>query len=1700
MEFTRFPNLYSNGVDNDGLEGSISETISLTWALEEKPDEDLIIYSWASILKSYTGNDDLIFYTDNNVIKVKTSEGKLEKELIAAANADNHTTDCTGVYFSNSSEKPTLALQLIFDAAHIRFTLNSYSHVPNSHLQELLEHFKLSLSWMQKHGVGNVPFSELSELTSSASNTDPKSLHGPSLLHDLVSHSDSRHAVEFLDADGEMFSLSYEELHSLSSALASKIRQSLKNVSLSTQPIIALLIAQSAELYVSQLAILKAGGAFCSVNLDTPEERFAFILGDIAAPLVLTTSQYAAQVPKGTQTLDVSLSDLVYTKDETSGVAYEVTASDPAYVMYTSGSTGTPKGVPVSHKAVTQSILAHDRHIPPYYRFLQFAAPTFDVSLFEIFFTFFRGTTLVACDRRILLDDLTGTMNKLNIDAAELTPTVAGSLLQRRSAVPGLRLLLTIGEMLTKPVMDEFGGNGDTDSILWAMYGPTEAAIHCTVMPSFQSASRVGNIGYPLDTVSAFIASPQSKVGDSTMDMLPIGFVGELVVGGSQLAEGYLNRSEQTNSAFIIDPRYGRLYRTGDKARRLPDGSFECLGRMSSGQVKLRGQRIELGEIENTALRVVGCHAAAASIISNSLILFCCVNKGVLADDILAATKRWLPEFMNPAEVILLDSFPHLPSGKIDKKALEALYLQRHNALNNGNSVILDEDAVEILKIIEGLSMQKASPASSLVSLRIDSLTAILLVSHLRKTGFNITTIDVLKCDTVLQLCSICRRKTKILDVSEQSVVAPSSQLLRSILQSHVDMKNEWHNCAGIRCCTPVQLGMLIETMKDSKSYWNSIDLLLDSTVDEHVIRSAIKKVVSDNEILRSGFVYAPETEYQFLQIVWTNLPEENFEPESTSHGLDMKSQSVLLRPLRIGLQKLDGGVKLSIHLHHAIYDGWSMDLIVNDLRNLIENKPVVTRPSFNLVQQYYASLDLTKSLEYWESHLFRCSPTVFKRFHSEESLHSAVSCQSWTFSRPVKELQERAAALKVTPQCLFQAAFSCLLAQSIGLADVMVATVTSGRTIAVDGVENIIGPCMSTLPLRVNISHARSIQDLLRNIHVLNRRIVEHSGASMREIKRYSGIAPGTPLSDALFIWQETLESKHRTEKSLITVLDSLDQVEFTLVLEVEPRESQTHGKLSWRPGLLTDSQAHSILRKVDELVNIFLQEPQGLVINLPLTGTNLKETSWKSTITQLLPEPQDEFFTQNEQNTCVKEPLTRTENIIQQAIVKLMKIPTSTINHHVPLAFYGIDSLYSIGLSKLLRENGYPSVSAVTILQCRSVHLLSKALDDAQPALPPVAGNNLSGFISTDEEQALAVILNNRQVRFLKILPCTPLQEAMLSAAKNSSDAYSNTMIFKLNGSPERLKQAWIMVLDRHEIFKTAFLQTENSQYPFVQVILSHFSIAEMVSQSPGNKNNCEIQQLQEKLLPPHQISIIEDNTGVRLKFVCHHAVFDATAIHQLLLEVETAYNEQPLPPAVSIEPFLSISLSQRSIDNTQFWCDHLRGFSPKLVKVARKGEQKTYTASCGTTLKQVERVVSSLSTSMLAIFQATLSKTLSHLLQTQDVCFGNVVSGRTYSQKDLDRLIFPTFNTVPMRVDLSSHQDNTSLFQSLRQFSLNTLPYQLAPLRSTQSLLGFSATGLFSILLLMQQGSFQLDQNIWKLESDLGNMAVSFAPLIL
>ncbi|KAJ9649489.1 hypothetical protein H2199_000264 [Coniosporium tulheliwenetii] len=1195
LHCTRFPNLYTSSspvVHGDGLTEAHIGGLRLP--------EEIIHISWAALLRSYTSDEEVVFLTDDCAVRVDARSWVVER-ISGERESASPEAVVTGVFRKENSISEQLALSLLFDPETGQGRLRASRYVPEDHLRELAEQLKHAVRW-------TLCMEGMSESTAvnakpslSVLNRNPELLDGPRLLHELLDlRSSQTCAIDFLRKDGNRTTMSYSELYSTATAWATRLQQSLAKKVSRRQQVIPVLIPQSPELYIALIAILKAGAAFCPVNLDAPEKRVKFILNDVSAGIVLTTSEFNARIPN-----DDAL-EIVCIDEEPSAVAADPTGSssqpqpeDLAYIMYTSGSTGTPKGVGLSHFAVTQSLLAHDRHIPVFSRFLQFAAPTFDVSMFEIFFPLFRGRTLVGCDRNRLLDDLPNVINELNVDAAELTPTVAATLLRSRDSTPGLKLLLTIGEMLTTPVTNEFGSKEEHRSILWGMYGPTEAAIHCTLQPDFQASSKVGLIGKPLDTVSTFIVAPSTPESRNRTDVevLPVGHIGELALGGHQLANGYLNRSEETAAAFIETKEYGRLYRTGDKARMLPDGTIECLGRIATGQVKLRGQRIELGEVEQAVARVPGCRSVAASVVASILVIFCLADDGGTSkQEVLDMCRRWLPAFMVPGDVVLLSELPRLPSGKVDRKRLESDYERCKEDAVQDASAYSDSFEQRICEIIQEVLHRRTTPSTVLSTTGLDSLSAIRAASSLRKAGFSLTAVDILAAKDVKALRNTIDKKES--PESNGEYETPKTDIfeeLQAVILNGPDMMSCQSQVYDVLRCTPLQASMLAESAVRSQAYCNWVELEFPAGSTAEAIKYWISALAAKHSSLRSGFVTVAASNHSHAQIVWTGLDDEQIsEVTEFNYAYEVHSSEALLRPLKIQVNCTNDRPRALLQLHHALYDGWSIDLILKDLDSLVAGKSLSEGPQFRPVAEFYASVkdaaDWELAKGYWAKHLADFSPAAFPNLHGRLHEDDSLTSVTYKLAIPWGDVKSLANQLSINPQVFFQAAFAYLLSHYFGSSDVVHGTITSGRTIPVTGIEDIVGPCICTLPLRVDISRSRTVKDLLLSIQRLNRELLRHCILPLLDIKQACSVRPGTALFDTLLIWQESLES-HSSESRSVRQINSADQLEFKLIMELEPRVDHVTAKAAYQKSIIPHAHMQLLFEQLDQLVTHFVR-----------------------------------------------------------------------------------------------------------------------------------------------------------------------------------------------------------------------------------------------------------------------------------------------------------------------------------------------------------------------------------------------------------------------------------------------------------------------------------------------------------------------------
>ena len=470
--------------------------------------------------------------------------------------------------------------------------------------------------------------------------------------------------------------ITYRELNSRANQLANY----LQFLGVGPEVLVGICVERSLEMVIGLLGILKAGAAYVPLDLDYPLERLSFILEDVQMPVLLIQEQLVKKLPSHwAQVICLDLDWEAIAQEKEENLATEVKANNLAYVMYTSGSTGQPKGVSIVHKGVVRLVKETDyvSHSTKE-TFLQLAPVCFDASTFEIWGSLLNGAKLVVMpSHKPSLKELGQAIRQHQVTTLWLTASLFHLMVDEQiDDLKSVRQLLAGGDILSvahvQKVLLEL-----KQCRLINGYGPTENTTFtcCALMTAqIQQVTSVP-IGRP-------IANTQVYILDHHLQPVPIGVWGELYVGGDGLARDYHNRPQLTAEKFIPhlwskEPG-ARLYKTGDLACYLLDGSIEFLGRIDN-QVKVRGFRIELGEIE----AVLSLHPAIKQVVvidreqttgSKYLVAYVVPSQETVStSDLYDFLKQKLPDYMVPAAFVFLDTLPLTPNGKVDRRTLSTL-------------------------------------------------------------------------------------------------------------------------------------------------------------------------------------------------------------------------------------------------------------------------------------------------------------------------------------------------------------------------------------------------------------------------------------------------------------------------------------------------------------------------------------------------------------------------------------------------------------------------------------------------------------------------------------------------------------------------------------------------------------------------------------------------------------------------------------------------------------------------------------------------------------------------------------------------------------------------------------------------------------------------------------------------------------------
>lgn len=467
--------------------------------------------------------------------------------------------------------------------------------------------------------------------------------------------------------EDEKVSYSYRDVDALSNQLAAFLRHTYGT---GPEEKVAILLPRCAEVYIVMIGILKAGGAYIPLDPEAPAQRVNFIMKDSGAKVLITANAIVRQQGFALNSFPIFNIDEQWSEIKKLPNArpsgFKRTPGDLCYIIYTSGTTGNPKGVLIEHRNA-YNYISGARQIYPIdssHRALQGFSVSFDASVEEIWLPLSVGATIVVGTFGIMRsgDQFASVLNKLDISFLSCAPTLLSIV---TDDIPGLKILIFGGETCSADLAHRWC---KPDRMVYNTYGPTEATVIATY--SVLNSTEDVTIGQPLPGCEVFLV-------DDKLNLTPEHEEGEILIGGESVARGYLNYPELTSQKFIETDQFTgsvqRYYRTGDIARKAPDGNIIFIGR-SDAQVKVRGFRVELSEIENVLLKCSGIQAAVVTLdsLTQQLAAYVVVKKdeAINRKKIADILRAKLPYYMIPATLDVLDKLPMTISQKADRRQL----------------------------------------------------------------------------------------------------------------------------------------------------------------------------------------------------------------------------------------------------------------------------------------------------------------------------------------------------------------------------------------------------------------------------------------------------------------------------------------------------------------------------------------------------------------------------------------------------------------------------------------------------------------------------------------------------------------------------------------------------------------------------------------------------------------------------------------------------------------------------------------------------------------------------------------------------------------------------------------------------------------------------------------------------------------------
>jgi amino acid adenylation domain-containing protein len=988
-------------------------------------------------------------------------------------------------------------------------------------------------------------------------------------MHDVISERAQRHpdkeAVSSWDG-----SLTYGQIDRYSTYLAHVLRTEL---GVQLHDFVPLCFEKSRWTIVAVLAVMKAGACMVMMDPTLPLARLQNMKEQVSAKaMVASRLQHdlaKSVLPNGKL---VVVDQDTFTHIPTSQPPLPpVPASALMYIIFTSGSTGTPKGVKISHQTYSSSAIPRAKAVgyTEESRVLDFAAYAFDVSIDSMLLTLANGGCLCIPSDEDRLNDINGAMRAMRVNYAGITPSVARILdLDLIASLSGLGLG---GEAASARDVNMWGKL--TRIIIG--YGPCECTIGCTVNSSAAKGRDYISIG-PGNGAAIWIVDPNDHE-----TLLPVGAVGELLVDGPIVGQGYLNDPEKTAAAFIEDPswltaghgkypgRRGRLYKTGDLGKYDPDGSGEIVfvGRKDT-QVKLRGQRVELGEIESQlrARLPQDTNVIAEVIVPQgsgqgqpTLVAFIApqstahgkdadIESAQLQPELAAALSKAdaeigqvLPRYMVPTAYIPVNRIPTLISGKTDRKKLRqfgATVDLRTLTADHQGAVVAKTTAPKSIDrpLTETEERLRAAWALTLkleaANIRLndnffalggDSLAAMRLSTVCREQGFDLSVISTFGNPTLAAMAAVVvsLNDSKAADgkATERAAFSLIPQPVdRAIEEASQVCGTEPANIEDIYPCTPTQESLFTFSIKSTEAYIAQRVACIPSHISLDDWKRAWEVVVAVTPILRSRLVHlhghsglGQVVLKESIQWRHATIELEQYLEQDCNDKMNLGQN--LARYAIVEPRSSPEKRYMVWTLHHAVYDGWSEPLLLEQVRDALTLAQPTPPPRATMGDfvQFVRSTPQSTLESFWRSELAGAVGPQFPRVPSRDFLPTPDAL----LERHIPFSRLTLTNLPFTLATLIRGAWALVSSQYSSNDDVVFGETLTGRDIPLPGVESIAGPLIATVPIRVKVNRSVDVKSYLQGIQrgTLARTPYQHMGMQfIRKVSRDAQYACEAP------------------------------------------------------------------------------------------------------------------------------------------------------------------------------------------------------------------------------------------------------------------------------------------------------------------------------------------------------------------------------------------------------------------------------------------------------------------------------------------------------------------------------------------------------------------------------------------------------------